>query len=128
MATRFSRYMQGSANHRIAKRTTMRKQLSVKGRAFAGALKKKLNALITRDRIVQRSLHSMSARIGGRIKSARHVSSDSSFYLNLNFPAMECDIHNRSIEELVPQQEWDELFDSAFEAIGDTSVDIFEEN
>ncbi len=47
--------------------------------------------------------------------------------LNLSHPALQCEKQNLPLEEHVPQQEWDELLDSAFEAIGDTSIDIFDE-
>ncbi len=30
-------------------------------------------------------------------------------------------------EVLIPQQQWDELFESAFDAIGDTCIDVFKE-
>ncbi len=40
---------------------------------------------------------------------------------------MDYEIQNFFPEVLVPQQQWDELFESALEAIGDTSVDIFNE-
>ncbi len=40
---------------------------------------------------------------------------------------MEYEHQNFTLEEVVPQQEWDELLDSAFEAIDDSSVDIFDE-
>ena len=33
-----------------------------------------------------------------------------------------------SEDDLIPHKLWDELFDSAFEAIGDVSIQIFEEN
>jgi hypothetical protein len=105
----------------------MRKHLNGMRRAFAGALKKKLNVLVTKNRIIQRSLHSMSARNCGRFKCARHVYRGCAMSLNLSHPALQCEKQNLPLEEHVPQQEWDELLDSAFEAIGDTSIDIFDE-
>jgi hypothetical protein len=121
------RFAQGSVNRRGAKRIAMRKHLNGMGRAFAGPLKKKLNVLVTRNRIIQRSLHSMSARNDRRFKCARHVCNGPSFTLDLSHNTLEYETQNLSLEEHVPQQEWDELLDSAFEAIGDTSVDIFDE-
>ncbi len=47
--------------------------------------------------------------------------------MDLTHPTMDCEMQIFSPEGLVPQQQWDELFDSAFEAIGETSVDIFNE-
>ncbi len=82
----------------------------------------KLNALAIRNRIIQRSLHSISARMDGRFLSSNRKSSS----LDLSHPFVECDGQNFSQEELVPQQQWDDLFESAFEVIGDTSVDIFD--
>ena len=125
MATRFSRCAQASS--RGVKRTALRKHPNGKGRAFAGALKKKLNTLVTRNRIIQRSLHSIVARIDGRFKDSQHSSRDNCCALDWSYPSMEFETQNFPHDELVPQQQWDELFESAFEAIGDTSADIFNE-
>ncbi len=52
--------------------------------------------------------------------------------LDLDFPPIshnstsDLEFPTFSQEDQVPQQEWDELFESAFEAIGDTSIEAFQ--
>ena len=135
MTTRFSR------NHSASKKKSQSSssKLNGKNRAFAGALIKKLKEVATRDRIIQRSLHSVSVRMEARFKckqlrddSAAIECNSNHSSLDLDFPSFvhhstsDLDFPNFPQEDLVPQQEWDELFESAFEAIGDTDIEAFE--
>ncbi len=110
-----------------------------KNRAFAGALIKKLKELATRDRIIQRSLHSVSARREARFKCKELPDEIATIECNSNYSSLDLDFPifarqstsdlefpNCPQEDPVPQQEWDDLFESAFEAIGETPIDAFE--
>jgi hypothetical protein len=137
MTTRFSRKAHSASSK---KSNCSSVKSNGKNRAFAGALIKKLNEIATRNRIIQRSLHSVSARMEERFK-CKHLRDESTaiecnsnnFALDLDFPTFP--LHNTSDLELpnfpqedpVPQQEWDELFESAFEAIGDRSIEAFDQ-
>jgi hypothetical protein len=114
------------ANCRGAEQYLMRKQINGRGRAFSGARMKELNALAKRNRTIRRSKGG-SARVDRRFKCSQCISSDVSIVLDLNHPNAECESQEFSQEKLIPQKQWDELFDSAFEAIGEISGDLFHE-
>ncbi len=105
-------------------------KIEVNHRAFAGALIKKLNEHAKCKRIIQRSLHSVSVRREASFKRKLQQLRDTStteecFSNNTTF---DLEFPNFPEESLVPQHQWDELFESAFEAIGDTCIEAFDDH
>jgi hypothetical protein len=97
--------------------------MKIKGRhqAFDGALIKKSNDHAKFSRIIQRSLQSVSVRTK-QISDTRNTDK-----CNSDDTASELELSYCHEEDLVPQQQWDELFESAFEAISDTCIKAFDE-
>jgi hypothetical protein len=92
---------------------------------------KKLSELATRNRIIQRSLHSIKARMEGRSECSHHVAKRD--YISIDANHTETDIgacafsqDDLSQDQDIPQQLWDDLYDSAFDALVDRSVDVFD--
>jgi hypothetical protein len=112
---------------RGTKQYIIRKQLNRTSHGFAlPSMKviKKSNALAERF-TVRRNLNSNAARTCRPFKCSQRVSSKISVWPDKCSPAMECESYDFSRESLIPQVQWDELFESAFEAIGDSPVDLF---
>jgi hypothetical protein len=94
---------------------------------FADALIKKLNAHAKCTRIIQRSLHSVSVRRDARLKCKQYRDTSTTAYCYSKSAASDLEFSDCPDEVHVPQQQWDELFESAFEAIGETCIEAFNE-
>ena len=93
---------------------------------FASTLIKKLNKVLRRNRAIHRNLQSVptSSTLDQRFRFSHPTSS---FDHSREEPeSIELESLLNPPEDMVPQALWDELFDSAFEAVGDASVDIFD--
>ena len=91
-------------------------------RVFANNLIRKLNRVAARKRVIQLNLKLVSLlqkrpRNSLRRRCSKCVSSEST----LSTDEMNSDLVP---EDSVPQQLWDAILDSAFEAIGDNCVDV----
>lgn len=109
------------------KRISVKKLSSCEDHEFTATLKKKLKSVAVRNRIIQKSLHSLSDRLERRSKSPRTINcseleKDEVSENTFDFLDYDC-----SHEIDVPQQQWDDLFESAFTAISNSSVVIFDE-
>ena len=93
---------------------------------FAAALIKKLNAHAKCKRIIKRSLHSLSVRREARFRCKNLSDTSTTIECSQNITS-DLEFPELTEDGLVPQQQWDELFESAFEAIGDTCVEAFDE-
>jgi hypothetical protein len=96
-------------------------------RTFAGALIKKRNAHAKCTRIIQRSLHSVSVRRDARFKCKPFRDTITTAYCYSKSAASDVEFSDCPDEVLVPQQQWDEMFERAFEAISETCIEAFNE-
>ena len=103
----------------------VRKGRRSKNRILACALIQKLNQVASRRRTIERNLKSVSALLDGRFRVAHRIESDTDCG-NQAADVLDFGCRADQEEDLVPQQLWDHLFDSAFQAIGNADVDIFD--
>ena len=92
-------------------------------RAFVCTLIKKLNQVALRNRIIQRNLNSVSP-LTKRSRASKQSECEQTW------PTMSIDLDPDASQEesSFPHEVWDEMYDSAFEAIQDVSfVDFFNE-
>jgi hypothetical protein len=89
---------------------------------FTSALFKKLNDVAIRNRVIERNLHPLA--------NERIERSNSSDFSDVEEPNLsECAQMDSCVELDVPQQLWDEMFESALSAVGHAAVaDIFDSN
>ena len=93
---------------------------------FAGTLIAKLNQVTARNRAIQRNLQSVSAQWNRRFMvTNRSKSRTEDCDKSVNKAAFDC--LQPCQEDLIPQQLWDDLFDTAIDAIGNFPIDIFDE-
>ena len=110
-----------------ARTTCETRKANLHNTAFAYILSKKLKKVAARNRVIQRNFKSMST-IDKRFRTVNRceVCVDGS-----NGNDMDSSNGNDNIsfeqEDLIPQKLWDELFDSAFQAIAYVSTDFFNE-
>ena len=92
-------------------------------RAFVCTLIKKLNQVALRNRIIQRNLTSVSP-----LTKRSRASKQSEYEQTCPTKSFHSDPDANQEETSFPQEIWDEMYDSAFEAIQDVSfVDFFNE-
>ena len=95
-------------------------------RAFVCTLIKKLNQVALRNRIIQRNLKSVSP-LDKRFRSSQ-VSECKQSDFSCSTDSLNVGHAANQQENSFQQQQWDEMFESAFEAIHDeTFVDFFNE-
>jgi hypothetical protein len=94
------------------------KHQSTRDHSFACSLIKKLNIVAARNRVIPRHLRSA-------VLPARRMPIDERPIISNSFDDyVELDCTPQENE--VPQKEWDDLYESAFEVIGTDSMDPFE--
>ena len=118
-----------SQMHKTSKaRTTCEtRKANLHNTAFACILSKKLKQVAARNRIIQRNFKSMST-IDKRFLTVNRceVCVDGSKGNDMDSSNGNDKISFEQ-EDLIPQKLWDELFDSAFQAIAYVSTDFFNE-
>ena len=104
----------------------MKRKLVRRDREFAMSLISKLNVVAFRNRIIRRSLHSVDCRMERKAKPLDE-NSDMETKATSRDACLSEDFEFFD-QDNVLQQEWDALFESAFEAVDKASVEIFESN
>jgi hypothetical protein len=113
--------------HKMQRRRASTRPCNGEHREFASELIKKLNGVAVRNRIIHRSLHSLSGRMERKFKSSRSGTCTASEE-DKNSKDSNSSLENDCFREAdVPQKQWDELFESAFAAISSSSIDVFDE-
>ena len=97
--------------------------MSGNNEGFASTLIKKLRRVAFLNKIIRRNLHSIHSRIArGKQRKYHQIllseTKKNKTSISANFDSI--------IQDHVPQKEWDDLFESAFLAIGNAVVDIFD--
>jgi hypothetical protein len=127
-ATRFARFENENEMAFKARkgRAAAPKPCDGEHREFASELIKKLNGVAVRNRIIHRSLHSLSGRMERKSKSSRPGTCTASKEVKNSRDSNSFLEYDYFREDDVPQQQWDELFESAFTAISSSSMDVFD--
>ena len=117
-------------------------QDTIADRQFISKLRRKLNSVGIRNRTIQRNLHSLAFRAkkseGGCVEGQVHFSFEGSVKDKVQYVDVEDfsmpnflgnDLFRIHAVQDVPQQEWDEMFEDAFTALGNSdALDLFDAN